>query len=301
MVLCVGEILLDMISEDHGNGLVFDCHIGGAPLNVAYQIARLGKESYFVGAVGTDAIGRYLRKEVGSLPLVGYDIPSLEDFNTTLAMVTLKQGERDFSFYRKNTADIHLPDVREELLEEADIVHIGSLMLSSDSGMDYALSLIRKAKRKGCFVSFDVNLRQDLYPNEGTAIERSKRIIEESDILKFSKEEEDLFGSDYLCEISETRHVFVTMGKKGSLYLFKKEKVEYPSFPVDVVDTTGAGDAFYGGVLSCIDERKDFSGMKEILRFANACGGLATEKKGAMTGMPTLQETEDFLKARKKD
>ncbi len=299
MVLCVGEIILDMIGEDYGNGMNFDSHLGGAPLNVAYQIAKLKGESYFVGTVGDDVIGRYMTKEVEKLHLCGHDIGIDPTCNTTLAFVTLDHGERDFSFYRKNPADIQLPVIEGNLLKKAHIVHIGSMMLSFEYGYDYAICLVRRAKACGCLISFDANLRKDIYQDEFTAKERSMQLMELSDIVKLSKDEADFFSMPYIEEIAKERQVFITDGKKGSMYLNKKIKIKAKTYPVAPVDTTGAGDSFYGAILSMLDEGR--TDIKDMLEFANACGAMSTRKKGAMASMPSYEEAIEFLQQQKQD
>lgn len=299
MVLCVGEIILDMIGEDYGGGMSFDSHLGGAPLNVAYQIARLKGKSYFAGTVGDDVIGRYMTKEVEKLNLYGHKIEIDPTCNTTLAFVTLDHGERDFSFYRKNPADIHLPLIEGDLLRKAHIVHIGSMMLSFEEGYENAIYLIKRAKACGCLISFDVNLRKDIYQDEFTLKTRSRELMEMSDIVKLSKDEADVFSMAYIEGIAEERQVFITDGKKGSMYLNKKTKIKAKTYPVTPVDTTGAGDSFYGAILSMLDEGR--TDIKNMLEFANACGAISTLKKGAMSSMPSYEEATEFLKQQKQD
>lgn len=301
MVLCVGEIILDMTgkeSED-GSSIVFDSHAGGASLNVACQMAKLGFDSAVLGSVGDDVAGRFLVGYAKRIGLKQSYLSVLEDRNTTLAFVSHdRNGDRDFSFYRKRTADTKLKEVDLDFLSGFSMVHIGSMMLSEESGLRYALSLIDKARILKIPVSFDVNYRKDIYQDEMTALKRSKEVIEQADIVKFSKDEVELFGEDYVYGLAKSRRLFITDGNRGSAYFYRDISVSAPTFKVHSVDTTGAGDSFYGAVLGFLDQGKeDFNHkVKEHLLFANACGALTTMKLGAIDGMPDLKQVQDFLR-----
>ena len=98
MILSVGEILLDMIGSETPTGIDFDSHAGGAPLNVAASIAKLGGKAYFVGSVGDDIPGQYLKRFIKTLPLEGFRLETAIGRNTTLAFVTLLMGNEIFAF-----------------------------------------------------------------------------------------------------------------------------------------------------------------------------------------------------------
>ena len=298
MILSVGEILLDMIGKETQTGIDFDSHAGGAPLNVAAQIAKLNGNAYFVGSIGNDIPGQYLKRYIKTLSLSGYNLEEIKDRNTTLAFVSLsKTGERDFCFYRENTADYVLPNLKDSFLKAMNIVHIGSLMLSKDEGLKYALALVEKAKENGCLISFDVNFRKDIYTSTEEAIVRSKAIMDKANFIKMSDDEIQIFGQDYFNNLIKNHHVFLSKGKNGSAYYYGNDVVEVETFVVKPVDTTGAGDAFYGAVLSQLDKNLNFTldDIKEILKLGNACGALATLGKGAIAPLATLEEAKAFL------
>ena len=129
-------------------------------------------------------------------------------------------------------------------------------------------------------------------------------MIEFADIIKFSQEEVEIFGEEYINSLKD-KLVLITLGKKGSKWLMNGDSGNADSISVNVVDTTGAGDAFYGAVLTKLDTTYpvvfDKTGVKspkimnEILRFANAVGALATEKKGAIDALPTIDEVQKRL------
>ena len=172
MILSIGEILADLIGEE---AQIVRMYCGGAPFNVAVNAKQAGAQVCFVGKAGRDVVGDFLENACGKFGLDECRILRDPVRNTTLAFVTLDRGERKFSFFRRDTADFHLN--RKELRgvwERADLVHIGSLMLSERSGQVFAKSLVRRAKREGKTVSFDMNLREDLFADADAA----RRVIQ---------------------------------------------------------------------------------------------------------------------------
>ena len=125
MILCVGEILADMIGSVKDGQTVYARKAGGAPFNVACAAKQFGAHSAFVGSVGDDLIGTFLEDFARERGLDELLIRRDPQRNTTLAFVQLDEhGDRSFCFYRKNTADYHLPEVPDELLDRAHIVHV---------------------------------------------------------------------------------------------------------------------------------------------------------------------------------
>ena len=294
MVLCVGEILVDMIATMENQNVSYQRKAGGAPFNVACAISKFGGKSSFIGSVGNDTIGDFLKHFIKKQELSNYYLHQHTDRNTTLAFVDLdSEGERSFCFYRKNTADYILPNIPNEMFNEANIIHIGSLMLSHEEGIKYAKDLIQKAKENNKLVSFDVNYRSDIFPNTSYAVNVYKEIIELSDIVKFSEEEVTIFTEEYVYGLKD-KLLCVSLGSKGSMYQYKDIKGIVPSIKVHPVDTTGAGDAFYAGILSIISEVKKDNWnevlFKEAFLFGNICGALNTLGKGAIDNLPSKLE-----------
>ena len=299
MILSVGEILVDMIGAEKENTFYYERKAGGAPFNVACAVAKFGAKSGFVGCVGDDTVGNFLEKFVKGQGLTLSYVKKEQTVNTTLAFVELdKNGERSFCFYRKNTADYHLPEVPEDIFAQADIVHIGSLMLSEAEGEKYALQLAERAKKSGKLVSFDVNFRDDIFRDTEAAVTVYKKLIEKSDIVKFSEEETDIFTQAYVDGLTDTL-VCVSLGAEGSEWRYCGKSAKVPTVPVKPVDTTGAGDAFYAGVLSQLDGKPKSEWtpelLNEALRFGNVCGALNTLGRGAIDCLPDLATVKSYL------
>lgn len=307
MIVCIGEILADMIGGVENGVVRFNRYAGSAPFNVACDIKKLGGKSGFVGCVGEDLIGRFLSDYADNFGFDYLKIRKDEGHNTTLAFVELDAlGERKFSFYRKNTADYQIQEEDiEEAIEAADIVHLGSLMISEEQGRKLADAVVARTKAKGKILSFDVNYRDDIFSSEKEALAVYKKYVGTADIVKFSEEELLLFsGADNLenaCRALQKKDqlMLVTLGKAGSLAVLNDKKCGSESIFVQVVDTTGAGDAFYAGALSKLDGKKLLRLTKEelevILRFGNICGALTTSDYGAVNACPKLERVEKYM------
>ncbi len=288
MVICVGEILADMTGRTCHGHMEFACFAGGAPFNVACCLKKLGTVSGFCGSVGQDAIGNFLADVAQKQQFDYVYLQREKERNTTLAFVEVDgAGERTFSFYRKNTADAYLPQAEiGRIVRLADIVHIGSLPLSSEHGRAFADELIARAHACGKKVSFDVNYRSDIFSGEKEAVGLYRKYIEAADIVKFSEEELPMFAEgasqeERLCKIAGTQKtVLLTLGSRGSMLCAAGNIHRAPAAAVQrIEDTNGAGDAFMAGALSSMDGAQ--TDPNAVLRLGNACGALAVSQKGA--------------------
>ena len=302
MVLSIGEILVD-IFIDGENKTVFP---GGAPFNLASNIAHFKGDVSFYGAVGNDEYGRFL------LDFAKKKIPSAfidvkEDRSTTEAIVSLNNGERSFKFVRENGSDyiLDVNNLKRFDLSKISIIHIGSLMLSFKEGRDFYYSAVKYIHQNSkCLISFDVNYRDDIFKDEQEAKQIFIEALKTADIVKFTEEELELLSNkkDILeglkSLLNDKQIAVVTLGKDGSIFYTKDKYIKVPTYPLKPVDTTGAGDAFYSYFLYSLDKGLDTTNEDEIkhsLVRANVVGGLATQKKGAIDVAPSLEEIESFL------
>lgn len=301
MLLCIGEILADMIGEEKNGITIYERKAGGAPFNVACALKKFGAEVKFVGSVGDDLIGQFLIKYAKDFGMDTTYIHQNTERNTTLAFVELnEEGDRSFCFYRKNTADYCMPAVSDELIQSADIVCIGSLMLSDKDCVEYALDIIKRTHAFGKKVAFDVNYRTDIYRDKESAVKTYKKILVESDIVKFSEDEVETFTEDYVNGLTD-KLVLITLGKEGSEWRYKGNKNRVPTISVKPVDTTGAGDAFFAGALSILNKNVESPLTEQLLndslRFGNIAGALNTTGRGAIDNLPDLDTINKYLNA----
>ena len=299
MLLCIGEILADMIGEEKNGVTTYERKAGGAPFNVACALKKFGSDVKFVGSVGDDLIGRFLIKYAGDFGMDTTYIRQDTERNTTLAFVELnEEGDRSFCFYRKNTADYSMPEVSDELIKQADIVCIGSLMLADANCVEYAMDIADRAHALGKTVAFDVNYRTDIFRDTESAVKAYKRILAVADIVKFSEDEVETFTEDYVNGLRD-KVVLVTLGKNGGEWRYKGKTNRMPTLPLKPIDTTGAGDAFFAGALSVIDKNvgKPITEqlLNDALRFGNVTGALNTQGRGAIDNLPDLDKINKYL------
>lgn len=300
MLICIGEILADMIGEEKNGITTYERKAGGAPFNVACALKKFGADVRFVGSVGDDLIGQFLIKYAKDFGMDSTYIHQNPERNTTLAFVELnEEGDRSFCFYRKNTADYCMPEVGDELIKAADIICIGSLMLAEPECVEYALDIIDRAHTLGKTVAFDVNYRTDIYRDTESAVKTYKKILAKADIVKFSEDEVETFTEEYVDSLTD-KLVLITLGKDGSQWRYQGKRNAMPGITVKPVDTTGAGDAFFAGALSVLDKNTGKPLTEQVLndalRFGNIAGALNTTGRGAIDNLPDLDTINKYLK-----
>ena len=280
MILAIGEILIDKIVEN-GTQKNF---LGGAPVNMIVNAKKEGSKCAFVGRVGNDDNGKFLISQIKKAGLDRLDIQVDNERATTIALVTLDNGERDFKFVRSNTADYHLSveEIDFNSYKNLQLIHLGSLMLSEKEGVEFANEIVKKSKELGVKLSFDVNFRADTYDSVEVAKKTYLPFIKSADIVKFSEEEVELFtGEADICKACESlsrenQLIVVTLGSKGSFYYFNGNSAIKPTKPIKPIDTTGAGDAFFGSFIANV-VGKDLSSENILIALERA------NKKGAET------------------
>lgn len=325
-VVCLGELLIDFVPETNGLALSdvagFRRTAGGAPANVAATVSKLGGVSRFIGKVGADPFGDYLRERLADAGVdVTQSLLRTVEAQTGLAFVSLKaDGERDFLFYRSPAADMLLApeEIDEGWLGDAAVFHFGSVSLIAEPAREATETAAKAARAGGTIVSYDPNVRLPLWPSPEEARAAIVARVELADLVKLS-EEEALFltgesdaaaGAHALLDLGP-KAVVVTLGAEGCQLFTAAGSVTVPGYRIETVDTTGAGDGFAGGLLyrlarlgvtpDTLGERlSDASFAQDVLGFANAVGALATTKRGAIPSLPTLSEAEALIASRRK-
>jgi fructokinase len=317
--LCFGEALVDMLSNalenEHASQETFTKFAGGAPANVSVAVAKLGGNAYFSGMLSSDMFGRFL---LASLQTHGVNtdyVPVTEQAKTALAFVSLDtQGERTFEFYRDNTADLRFrgDDFDPAWFKDCGVFHFCSNTLTDENISLATQKGVALAKAQGCVVSFDINLRTNLWPESTDPRAFILPLLEHCTMIKASKEE-----LEFLAKGQSTQD-FIGQTLKGGCQLFivtdagnplhwytAAGKQSFTPIKINMVDATAAGDAFVGGLLYqlglldltatsfaqlCIKAKE----MNDIIEFASACGAHAASAKGAFTSLPSLQSLTAF-------
>jgi len=307
-IIAVGELLVDFTPVKNEYGLFFKENPGGAPCNMLTMAQKLGSKTAFVGKVGKDQFGINLGNV---LKAQGIDISGLvysQEYNTTLAFVHLDEGgDRSFSFYRRGCADIMLEksEVDYALLDNTRALHFGSLSFTDEPSKSTVLDMVEYAKKKGKLISYDPNYRPALWASEAAAVAGMRTGVRYADIIKVSEEEAVLLtGENDFYKAAESLYnegiklVCVTLGEKGAFYYHKNGQGIVNGYKGRVVDTTGAGDTFFGAVVhkvlqkNCDIEDITVEELKDIFSFSNAAASLCIENYG---GIPSIPSKEDIL------
>lgn len=298
-----GDAVVDLIPD--GENHYLKC-AGGAPANVAVGVSRLGVEAGFIGRVGNDPLGQFMR-DVLAAEKVSVENMILDDhYRTSTVIVGLDNGERSFTFMVNPSADqfLEIGDLPE--FSQSDFLHCCSIAFINDPSRSTTIEAICRIKRAGGYVSFDPNLRESLWKNLDEMKSVVNSVISMADILKFSEEELTLLTDTANLEEATKaitaqypeKLIIITLGKDGAIYHFNGKSQIVSGKALKPVDTTGAGDAFVSGLLAGLantPDWKDETALVEVIRKANASGALATTAKGAMSALPNKAELDAFL------
>ena len=312
-ILTLGELLIDFTHNgvsSQGNGL-FEANPGGAVCNVLAMMNKLGHSAAYMGKVGDDIFGHLLKKTLEEVSINTECMLMDKDARTTLAFVANDEtGDRSFSFYRNPGADMMFTEdeVNEEAIAASRIFHFGTLSMTHEGVREATKKALDIAKKNGVMISFDPNLRESLWDSLYTAKEQFAYGMQYCDVLKISDNEIQWFTGkeDYeegVKALQDTYHIpliFLSLGRDGSRAYYKDMKVSVPAFVQEnTIETTGAGDTFFGSALHFVLEKGlenlSVDDLKEMLTFANAAASIITTRKGALKVMPSRAEVEALI------
>ncbi|CAN7605466.1 carbohydrate kinase family protein [Paenibacillus sp. LjRoot56] len=314
-VVALGEYLIDFTpyGRSEAGQPLFERNPGGAPVNVAAALAKLGKKTGFIGKVGSDPFGAYLRETLLDVGVSDRGLVETDEAHTTMAFVQLDaDGDRSFHFARHPGADqlLRADELNHAMLGETRIFHFGSISMTAEPAYTATLKAVQFAKDKGALISYDPNWRPSLWRDEEHALEVIRVGLSLADVVKVSEEELVFLTAEQDLEKAARKLIeqygitllLVTAGGAGSFYQMKDWWGKVESFPVLTLDTTGAGDAFFGALLyKLLEKGKALQLWEEeelqlALRFANAAGALATTRKGAIPSLGTMEEIQALIR-----
>ena len=312
-ILTLGELLIDFTHNgvsSQGNGL-FEANPGGAVCNVLAMMNKLGHSAAYMGKVGDDIFGHLLKKTLEEVSINTECMLMDKDARTTLAFVANDEtGDRSFSFYRNPGADMMFTEdeVNEDAIAASRIFHFGTLSMTHEGVREATKKALDIAKKNGVMISFDPNLRESLWDSLDTAKEQFAYGMQYCDVLKISDNEIQWFtgkqdNEEGVKAFQETYHkplIFLSLGRDGSRAYYKDMKVSVPAFVQEnTIETTGAGDTFFGSALHFVLEKGlenlSVDDLKEMLTFANAAASIITTRKGALKVMPSRAEVEALI------
>ncbi len=307
-IVALGELLIDFtpagISES-GNPL-FERNPGGAPANVLSAVSKLGGKGAFIGKVGEDQFGYFLKSILDDHGIETKGLKFSETVNTTLAFVHLdKHGDRSFSFYRNPGADMTLSmeDLDYNLIDETKIFHFGSLSMTDEPSRSATKAALEYAKKSGKIITYDPNWRPALWESDRAAKEGMQFGLQYADILKVSEEElvfltgtRDVSEGSRQLASTGAKLIVVTLGPKGCFYHSPAGSGYLSTYDTKIIDTTGAGDSFFGALIYQISryagkvEEIKADEIRAMIDFSNAAGALCASQKGAINVMPSFEK-----------
>lgn len=314
-IAAFGELLVDFtpagISQQ--GMCLFEQNPGGAPANMLAAAVKFGLTTAFIGKVGQDLHGDFLKATLAKAGINTANVIQDENYFTTLAFVNLKEnGEREFSFARKPGADTKLcmKEIDKCLLENTRVFHVGSLSLTDDPSRTATYEALNLAKSNGAIISYDPNYRAALWNDQETAQLRMQSVLPYVDMMKLSDEETALLtpyqdpeeALQYLLR-QGVRLAAITLGSNGALIGNANGMVKADGFSCHAVDTTGAGDSFWGGfVASYLQSETELEHLtcEQMLHFGrvgNAVASLCVERRGGISAIPDMREIRERLKS----
>ena len=307
-VYSIGEMLIDFIPGSEPASYIRKA--GGAPANVAIAAAKNGLSVSMCCKVGDDDFGRFLMDTLKEHDVKAACPEFCREAVTTMAFVTLEaDGERKFTFARKPGADMLLceEDVKAEDIEASVMIHAGSCSLSAHPVAEATVKAMRLAHEKGKLVSFDLNYRNVMWDDDQSACAKCVMdVLKYVDFLKISEEEVDMVGGEEnlfgLMKEYGIAGVVLTLGSAGARAYFQGQTIEIAGRKAKAVDATGAGDAFWGGFLSClriqeVSRVQDLTAEKiqKAIEYGNVSGFICVQTKGAIASLPTRAQIEAYL------
>lgn len=288
-ILCVGEVLIDFIGHQAGvlinNTKDYHRYLGGSPANVAMNSSRLGLNSVLVSSIGNDGFGAYILERLNHVGVNTQFIEQIEKKPTSIIFVSRSDGTPDFIPFRSADNFINEEQLPIEILTATSIFHTTCFALSKEPAQTTILNKAKEAYKLGCKLSIDINYSGKLWDSRENAIDVIKAYCEFNPLIKISEDDMFRLFNKHLshCDIFDFFHnlnveiVCLTLGSNG-VKLSQKDKgiIEKPAIEIEkVVDTTGAGDAFWSGFLyaniheKSIDECLDVALKLAALKLQN--------------------------------
>ena len=323
-LLTLGRCSMDLFSQQIGAAFVevesFSTQVGGSPTNIAIGTSRLGLRSAAVTAVGADLVGEFVRRYLREQG-VATDFVLTKKGRTCLAVVSIQPPDTfPLVFYRDDPPDqyINIGDMKPLPLADTPLLLVAGSNFAAGDLRNASLYAARKAKEHGATVTIDLDLRPTLWPHPNGYSINMQIVWNSCDIVIGTEEEVWAALSDApelvwngkslpaeqmptLMALIHTHQqagqtIVLKRGPRGvTLFLDNSQTIDVAGFPVEVLNTVGAGDAFASGLLFA---RRQGWTWQRAARFANACGAIVVTRHGCSAAMPTKQEVDQFVAER---
>ncbi|WP_129724267.1 carbohydrate kinase family protein [Xylanivirga thermophila] len=299
-IATVGEVLVDMISTEYTDG--FDCDtyrrfFGGSPANIAMNVKKLGINSTIICCAGSDEMGDFL---ISKMKMQGLDTSNVKRAYSSTSMVLLNKSQSSPIpiFYRGADYRIVFDESIEDVIRTSKIVHFSTWPISREPSRSAIEKIIEVAKESGTIIGFDPNYHPALWEKGYDGVSYIKGIIKDVDIIKPSEDDaKRLFGEEsideYIARFLDlgAKLVIMTLGKDGLVASDGKTTIRMDSVADNVMDTTGAGDAFWSGFYAAIVKGYD---VKDAIRLGNASSAYKLRYTGAVVDFPSIDRLKDL-------
>lgn len=295
-VFTIGELLVDMISDDYDTN--FNCNkysrfFGGSPANITMNIKKLGGNPVITSCVGNDGLGDFL---VNNLKKNNINTELINRVNNSTSMVLVtKSKETPLPiFYRSADYNLEYTSEIDSTLKNSKIVHFSCWPISQSKSRKMIEKVIEEARRNDVLIGFDPNYHEMIWERGHDGIEYIKSLICKVDIIKPSEvDAERIFGADtpenHVNKFIQygAKLVIMTLGKDGAIVSNGNETIKFKTLATEVVDTTGAGDAFWGGFYTAMTSNYT---LKEALNIGFATSAFKLKHLGAIAELPSIEE-----------
>ena len=322
-LITVGRVSMDLFALDIGadfhNITAFETGVGGSPVNIAMGAARLGLQSLAFTAVGDDEVGRFVKHYLDKQGVDISYVATKAERRTGMAVVGVQPPDRfPLLFYRENPADIHLTidEAKALPLGQTRALSLSGTALSRGSAHDVSLYLAEQARIQGLTTFIDLDLRPDQWAHPLSFGLHLRRILPLCDVIIGTEEEfyaalspapEPIMAGEKVADGASLHQLLIACGAASDAVLCVKcgdrgvkiyqgdSHQLVPGFPVEIVNTVGAGDGFAAGFIYGWAQGWDWA---RSARFANACGALVVSRHGCAQALPYLNEVEEFIDSR---
>ena len=295
-VFAIGELLVDMISDDYDADNSCDKYsryFGGSPANITMNIKRLGGNPIISASVGNDRLGEFL---INNLKKNNINTEFINKVNNSTSMVLVtKSKETPLPiFYRSADYNLEYNEDIGSILKNSKIVHFSCWPISQKKSRTVIEQVIEEARKNNVRIGFDPNYHEMIWEEGHDGIEYIKNLIGKLDIIKPSEvDAERIFGPDtpenHVDKFIQcgAKLVIMTLGKDGAIVSNGTETIKFKTLATEVVDTTGAGDAFWGGFYTALTSNYP---LKEALNIGFATSAFKLKNVGAIAELPSIEE-----------
>ena len=292
-ILCVGEALVDFIGHQPDMSIAqtkdYHRHIGGSPTNVAMNMTRLGLNASLVSTIGNDGLGDYILERLKEVNVETSHIARHRLLPTSTVFISRSSGTPDFIPYLFADSEINENQITAPILKQSRVFHTTSFALSRKPAQTTILKKAEEAHKLGCKLSIDINYSEKIWPDRVEAERVLNAYCKNNPLVKISEDDaERLFRKDiHHYEIFDHFHdkgvdiICLTLGKDGVVLSEKgKSIIQKPAKKIsEIVDSTGAGDAFWSGFL--YSYLNDF-GMEKSIDIAQSLSALKLQHVGRL-------------------